>query len=102
MLRASTTGGRLLSPPYDVDLIWHTHMLRGADYAAESAAMCGGTRGALDHDNSEGMSGGPLLDAAWSRTLSVWKDPSKGDDLALAVLPSGTQRRASVVVVRKR
>ena len=91
-LCASSNGG-LLSPPYDVDLVWHTHILRGADYAAESAAMCGGKRGALDHDNSEGMSGGPLLDAAWSRTLSVWKGPGEDDDPKLAVLPSGAQRR---------
>ena len=45
MLCAGTTVGSL-SPPYDVDLVWHTHMLRGADYASESAAMCGGARGA--------------------------------------------------------
>ena len=39
------------------------------------------------------MAGGPLHDAAWSRTLDVWKDPSTGGDLTLAVLPPGTRRR---------
>ena len=36
--------------PY-ADLVWHTHMLRGADYEAESARMRGKSCGALDHDN---------------------------------------------------
>ena len=91
----STTAAGSLAPAVDVDLVWHTHMLRGADYASESAAMCGGTP--LDHDNSEGMSGGPLLDAAWSRTLSVWNGPREGDDPARAVLPSGAQRRGELL-----
>ena len=37
-----TTTDGALAPPVDVDLVWHTHMLRGADYEAESAAMRGG------------------------------------------------------------
>ena len=46
-----------LAPPIDVDLVWHTHMLRGADYAAESAAMCGGKHGAC----LQSMCGAPRL-----------------------------------------
>ena len=91
-LCASSTGG-LLAPPIDVDLVWHTHILRGADYAAESAAMRGGA-GALDHDNGEGMSGGPLLDAARARTLDAWRDGNDGNDgLAVEAVPSDAQGR---------
>ena len=47
--------------PY-ADLVWHTHMLRGADYEAESARMRGGSCGALDHDNGEGV---PPIAPGW-------------------------------------
>ena len=81
-----------LAPAFDVDLAWHTHMLRGADYEAESAAMCGG--GALDHDNGEDVAGA-CLDAAWARTLDVWNDES--DCLALVeAVPSGARRRGDL------
>ena len=69
----STKEQAALAPPVDVDLVWHTHMLRGADYEGESAAMRGGDssgRGPLDHDNGEGMIA--TLDAAWARTLDAW------------------------------
>ena len=85
-LKASAKGG--LAPPVDVDLAWHTHMLRGADYEAESAAMSGGA-GALDHDNGEGVAGA-RLDASWACTLDAW---SEGDGLALEAVPSGARRR---------
>lgn len=38
-----------LAPPMDVDLIWHTHLLRGAAYEAESAAMRCPSCSALGH-----------------------------------------------------
>ena len=86
-LKASAKGG--LAPPIDVDLAWHTHMLRGADYEAESAAMSGGA-GALDHDNGEGVAGA-RLGASWARTLDAWNE--HGDGLALEAVPSGARRR---------
>ena len=86
----STTEGAL-APPVDVDLVWHTHMLRGADYELESAAMRGGASsgGPLDHDNSEGVHA--TLDAAWARTLDAWRDgvPRLHQRVPLAVLEFG-------------
>ena len=92
-----TTADGALAPPVDVDLVWHTHMLRGAHYDAESTRMRGGASGGpLDHDNSEGVHA--TLDAAWARTLDAWHDAGKGGEedkegLALAAVPSGAERR---------
>ena len=96
----STTEGAL-TPPVDVDLVWHTHMLRGADYELESAAMRGDASpgGPLDHDNGEGVHA--TLDAAWARTwartLDVWHGGGEEDkeDLALAAVPCGLQENRS-------
>merc|ERR1712185_894300 len=53
-----------------------------------------GGAGALDHDNGEGMSGGPLLDAARARTLDAWRDGNDGNDgLAVEAVPSDAQGR---------
>ena len=91
----STTEGAL-APPVDVDLVWHTHMLRGADYETESGAMRGGASsggGPLDHDNGEGVHA--TLDAAWARTLDAWNGAGEEEreGLALAAVPSGAERR---------
>ena len=55
----STTTAGALAPPVDVDLVWHTHMLRGADYETESGAMRGGAADEADRD------------VLWSRLLSA-------------------------------
>lgn len=83
-----------LAPPVDIDLMWHTHMLRGAYYELESAAMRGGA-----------SSGGPLgcegvtatRDAAWLRTLDARLAARR--TRRASRLPSGAECRGEAAAV---
>ena len=68
-------GGAMLAPPIDVDLAWHTHMLRDAEYLREGAAMRGPALGAMGHDNGEGMGARgdtSRLEVPWANTLRAY------------------------------
>ena len=70
------TGGAVLAPPIDIDLAWHTHMLRDSEYLRESAAMRGPSLGAMAHDNGEGMGAHgdtSRLEAPWQNTLAAFR-----------------------------
>mmetsp|Transcript_35187 Transcript_35187/g.92075 ORF Transcript_35187/g.92075 Transcript_35187/m.92075 type:complete len:656 (-) Transcript_35187:610-2577(-) len=87
-----------LAPPVDVDLVWHTHMLRGAGveaYAKETARLCGGRP--LDHDDSVGTGVSDL----WQTTKELWRNDDEdaatrigSDPLVLekAVRPGAVRR----------
>ena len=63
----STKEQAVLAPPVDVDLVWHTHMLRGASYEVESARMRGGA-----------SSGGPRANERSTSASAPSTCPSKG------------------------
>ena len=68
-------GGAMLAPPIDVDLAWHTHMLRDAEYLREGSAMRGPALGAMGHDNGEGMGARgdtSRLEVPWANTLRAY------------------------------
>eukprot|EP00756_Hemistasia_phaeocysticola_P062796 Hpha_TRINITY_DN6243_c0_g1::TRINITY_DN6243_c0_g1_i1::g.23572::m.23572 len=72
-----------LAPPMDVDLVWHTHMLRAhtSTYLSDTAGVCGV---ALDHDDDVPSTGpSPALEAMWSNTQKHWH--------AAATITSGEQ-----------
>ena len=68
-------GGALMAPPLDIDLAWHTHMLRDSEYLRESARMRGPELGAMTHDNGDGMGAHgdtSRLEAPWAKTLAAY------------------------------
>ena len=70
-------GGASLAPPLDIDLAWHTHMLRDSEYLRESARMRGPGLGAMAHDNGEGMGAHgdtSRLEAPWAKTLAAFRE----------------------------
>lgn len=69
--------GASLAPPLDIDLAWHTHMLRDSEYLRESARMRGVELGAMAHDNGEGMGAHgdtSRLEAPWAKTLAAFRE----------------------------
>lgn len=70
-------GGASLAPPLDIDLAWHTHMLRDSEYLRESARARGPELGAMAHDNGEGMGAHgdtSRLEAPWAKTLAAFRE----------------------------
>ena len=69
--------GAALAPPLDIDLAWHTHMLRDSEYLRESARMRSPELGAMAHDNGEGMGAHgdtSRLEAPWAKTLAAFRE----------------------------
>jgi hypothetical protein len=96
LVGASAALGRgALAPPFDVDLVWHTHMLGAAGvaaYAADTALRCGGE--SLDHDDNVGEG----LDELWSTTQQLWDDDDDNDADSDA---NGTHHNADSLVLNK-
>ena len=97
--------GAALAPPLDIDLAWHTHMLRDSEYLRESARMRGPELGAMAHDNGEGMGAHgdtSRLEAPWAKTLAAFRetvDTSETDGATAmksafeAAVPRGARHR---------
>jgi hypothetical protein len=63
----------ILVPTYQIDLLWHTHILSSiTNYNNDCKAIMGGT---LHHDDSlTDRSDGGVLDVAYTSTKNLWKD----------------------------
>jgi hypothetical protein len=63
----------LLVPTYQIDLMWHTHILSSiGDYNKDCTAIMGRT---LHHDDSfTDRSDGGVLDVAYKATIRLWKE----------------------------
>ena len=62
----------VLVPTYDIDCIWHAHMLHPQQYAEETPALCGQL---VPHDDSlNDRCHGGHLEQQWIMTQRAWKD----------------------------
>merc|ERR1719410_325670 len=58
-------------PTYDLDAVWHTHMLHPLDYISDTRRLCGQV---LKHDDSvNDRSDGAQLLQSWEATRNAWK-----------------------------
>jgi len=64
--------GAILVPTYQIDLMWHTHILTSlTNYNADCMRLCGSL---LNHDDSiNDRSEGSTLNVAFERTCALWK-----------------------------
>ena len=73
----------MIVPTYDIDLMWHTHILSGLTfYHNDCRKILGGST--LNHDDGVGedRSEGGTLDVAFKETKAVWKQ-SYGEDYSI-------------------
>ncbi len=73
----------MIVPTYDIDLMWHTHILSGLTFYHNDCRMIlGGST--LNHDDGVGedRSEGGTLDVAFKETKAVWKR-SYGEDYSI-------------------
>ena len=74
----------MIVPTYDIDLMWHTHILSGlVFYHDDCRKLLGGST--LNHDDGVGedRSEGGTLDVAFRETTALWKY-SYGEDYSIA------------------
>ncbi len=74
----------MIVPTYDIDLMWHTHILSGlVFYHNDCRKLLGGST--LNHDDGVGedRSEGGTLDVAFRETTALWKH-SYGEDYSIA------------------
>ena len=79
----STKHPSMIVPTYDIDLMWHTHMLSGLTfYHNDCRMLLGGST--LNHDDGVGedRSQGGTLDVAFKKTKAIWKH-SYGEDYSI-------------------
>jgi len=58
-------------PTYDIDAVWHTHMLHPVAYADDTTKLCGQV---LKHDDSvNDRSAGARLQDSWEATRNAWQ-----------------------------
>lgn len=63
--------GKFLTPTYDIDLIWHTHMRYASHYKEDMEQLLGYV---LDHDDKDSdRSDGSKLSNGWALTDELWK-----------------------------
>lgn len=77
-------------PPIDVDLVWHTHILRRGvqQYLDEARAWCGGKL--LDHDDNI-----LNLDELWNTTQAAWEQDDTPSDQSSLVLRNAVRAGAN-------
>ena len=65
-------------PPYDVDLVWHTHMLASSCAYHEETRLRAGEP--VDHDDSVNeRHEGSKLNTSWDKTKELWRKTFGGD-----------------------
>ena len=80
--------GMILVPTYQIDLMWHTHILSSiTNYNADCKAIIGAT---MNHDDSfnDRTEDGPL-DRAFQETKALWKETYDGEEYTV---PGGMYR----------
>lgn len=78
------TSTPIIVPTYQIDLMWHTHMLSGlSTYHSDCRSMLGGHH-TLDHDDGlNDRSEGGTLDTAFRQTKELWKRSYGNDDYSV-------------------
>lgn len=69
LMRMKESPKQMLTPTYDIDLIWHAHMVHPQYYASHSTVIAGKVIG---HDDSFNDRGGSL-DKAYAYTSELWQ-----------------------------
>ena len=68
-------------PSYDIDFVWHTHMLADTSRYLEESAELAGAVGGVDHDDSVNQRNeGSKLNEAWKDTKRMWASTFNAND----------------------